>query len=261
MNSQKRATAVRFERPTGITPAMAGVLTQTRLPSRLISAMLLDLQSRGWLTSEPEKDQWALVSARHLPDSATLTSAETLLLNTLFSPGLATQEGRDYGVQYVSALTCRKRLGGHVDEILDALGDDLVAATLCEKNPLKKGRFGSQPKLSLTSQGNVARDEARGFRSYLERAEIGSLSVDEAAGLIQQNLPYTIAFDIAGHWHEQLESPSSGSFSGAGQLVSLLEQQPLAVGAFMGTSGADVMESVFVVGLAQNLRTGGRARR
>lgn len=217
--------------------------------------MNVDLTVRGWFSFERENDSWALVSADVLPDASGASTSERLLLNRVFNPGLATQEARAYGRQYVSSATYRHRITGATDDILSAIGAELLDAGLVEKNPLARTRLGGRPKLRLTTAGEQARAEADGFRTYLKRAEVARLRTDDEAADVTRNLGYAMAFGLVETWAKQLDGTANGGTAPAAQLLDTMRHNPYLV-ASAGTFSGDhlTVAAIYETAVLRNYR-------
>ena len=60
--------------------------------------------------------------------------------------------------------------------------------------------YGARRVGARTAQGTAIAVQALGFRRYLETAEASQIRFEEAAGIFSKYLPYAIVFNLADHW-------------------------------------------------------------
>ncbi len=215
-----------YEPPQGMDAVAMGTLLDATVHPRDVTAGIVGLAVRGHLTIEPVGDAakpsgWKLVKK----DGGTqpLTPTESLLLAKLFAAG---------GTTTISGSA------GTMKATFDAVANDtyerLAAETYFVRNPAKIrglfyalgvgiavlgwflplgfsgtasfvivgllfgifGRFMPQ----VTQKGALAREQARGFKLFLETAERDRLKWQEKEGLFEQYLPYAIVFGVVAAW-------------------------------------------------------------
>ncbi|MCL4722515.1 MAG: DUF2207 domain-containing protein, partial [Gammaproteobacteria bacterium] len=93
--------AVRFDPPAGIGPALAGLIAEFRMAPVAISATLVDLAGRGWLTLQPiekadasrrsssDSRDWVLQRTEPSP-AEQLSRTEQVVLDAVFANGPVT---------------------------------------------------------------------------------------------------------------------------------------------------------------------------
>ena len=248
--------AVRFDPPAGLRPALAGVITESRLDTVAISATLVDLAGRGWLTMrplEPDADHnskardWELLASDPAP-AEQLSPAERELLSALFAAGPVT-----------SLLDFRSR--GGLAGILAAFGDEAQARNWFLQPPgislagvgagagalgfllllfggsvapvglglllggvvaLVGSRGLPQP---VSAEGYAARTQALGFKQYLATAEADQLRFEVGIEQFSRYLPWAMVFGVVDHWRHvfagalQEELDAGGEFTGFGWLA------------------------------------------
>ena len=130
-----RSQVVQYEPPKDLTPAEAGTLLDQRVNLRDVTATVIDLAVRGYLTIEPQDKpllgsrDYRLVCRKPFRTDASLTRHERLLLDGLFGHAEAT----GYDSRLVSELETR-----FVDDLVkirEAVYDRLVQRRYFDSNP------------------------------------------------------------------------------------------------------------------------------
>jgi uncharacterized protein (TIGR04222 family) len=169
---------VRYEPPPGVTAGEIGTLVDERVDLRDITATLVDLAVRGYLTIRIEKREILLglthqeetVFARTEKDAADLEPHEVILLSALFESG-----------KEVDTSDLRQKFYVHLPGIRKALYSGLV----------EKGHFSSHPD-SVRS-----RYIALGFLVGIVVFGIGLLSLIKGGGILPHGLAVPIVAAVA----------------------------------------------------------------
>ncbi|MGV8908465.1 MAG: DUF2207 family protein [Propionicimonas sp.] len=249
--------AVRFDPPSGLRPALAGVIVESRLDTVAISATLVDLAVRGWLTMRPiEPDEggstrakdWELRASDTVP-AEQLSPAERELVSALFVAGPVTtlHEFRSQGTALSRTLTA---FGDEVQArnwflpppAVSLAGVGAGAAALGflllifagSVAPVGLGlllggvvailasRGLPQP---VSAEGYAARTQALGFTQYLATAEAEQLRFEVGIEQFSRYLPWAMVFGVVDHWRHvfagalQEELDAGGEFTGFGWLA------------------------------------------
>lgn len=119
------SVVVRYEPPAGLTPGEIGTLVDEKVDLRDITATVVDLAVRGFLTIGQQtkshlaglwRSEETTFELLRSPHGASLTAHETLVLNALFSRG-----------QHVSISDLKERFYKHIPGIRNALYNHLAA--------------------------------------------------------------------------------------------------------------------------------------
>lgn len=253
---QAAPVAVRFEPPAGVRPALAGLIAESRLETVAISATLVDLAVRGWLTMRPIEAEgdpkqpprdWVLAAAA-APPSDPLSRAERELLSGIFSdsPIATLQDVRRRG-GLASVLDAVAIEAGERRWFLPPPALSLVtvggAAAVLGVAVLVMGQSLAPIGLGLlvggaiaflgsrglpqpvSAEGYAARVQALGFKQYLATAEAEQLRFEVGIEQFSRYLPYAMVFGVVDHWRHvfadalQAELDAGGDFSGFGWLA------------------------------------------
>ncbi|MBK8460296.1 MAG: DUF2207 domain-containing protein [Micropruina sp.] len=181
--------AVAFNPPKGVRPGLAGTIVDGAAETRDVTATIVDLAARGYLTITVVEDRsarsgrdWEL----HGPFAAragddVLEPVEQQLLADLFSAGTAVRLSTLPQTGNPAFNNARYGLWQEIHE-----------------------RGWMRPPTSLraprTAEGTAYRIQSLAFKKYLETAEADQFAYEEAAGIFGRYLPYAIVFGVAAHW-------------------------------------------------------------
>jgi uncharacterized membrane protein YgcG len=230
------AVSVEWTPDDDMRPALMGVLIDERADPLDVTATIVDLAVRRFLTIEElprhglfRKRDWKLTYTEGAPADG-LTPWESGLLGALFEKGTEVE---------VSDL--KNEFHTHLVEIQGALYDDVVARGWFSRSPdavrtkwntlgilavvvaggvtFLLARFthlglvgvaALPPALLLlalhnrmparTARGTAALDRARGFRRYLATAESEQLKFEEKEGIFARYLPYAVVLGETERW-------------------------------------------------------------
>jgi len=233
---RKRVIAPVFAPPRDLHPGAVGVLIDDRIDLRDISAMLVGLAVKGYLSiEEPEKEEYVFVRQRVTPDD--LSPAERAVFEALFDTpeieerSLASLEQ----VFYKSLPTIKSRLVG-----------ELIEAGYYKNNPERtKSRYITIGVIILplavylgiqsasvylaaavalsglvvlafarfmprkTTQGVRKLEEVLGLSQYIGKAEVDRIEFHNAPEkgpeLFEKLLPYAIALNLTKVWTRQFD--------------------------------------------------------
>ncbi|MCL3862539.1 DUF2207 domain-containing protein [Actinotalea sp. K2] len=227
---------VRFTPPEGFRPGQIGTLVDERADPHDVTATIIDLAVRGWLSIErttapddsDEDDDWVLHRSDRSPDQ--LLGYERALLDELF-------EGRTS----VRLSELRTTFSGSMTSLQTALYEDVTERGWFRGNPQTlRNRWAGRGILlfvagvaltvvlaiwtswalvgvavvvlgvvltsmsgtapARTADGSAILAQAEGFRLYLETAEGDQLRFEEGEDLFSRYLPYAVAFGITERW-------------------------------------------------------------
>ncbi|MFC2079009.1 DUF2207 domain-containing protein [Candidatus Bipolaricaulota bacterium] len=233
---RKRVIAPAFEPPRDVHPGAAGVLIDDRIDLRDVSAMLVGLAVKGYLTiQEPDDGEYLFVKRRTAEDS--LSPAERAVFDAIFDSPEAEERTLASLEQefYKSLPTIKSRLYGQ-----------LIEAGYYKNNPERTKRFylaigsltiplafylgiqsmslylGGAIALSglvvlafsrfmprKTTKGVRKLEEILGLSEYISRAEVDRIEFHNAPEkgpeLFEKLLPYAIALNLTTVWTRQFE--------------------------------------------------------
>lgn len=223
--------AVAFAPPRDVAPGVGGVVVDNVAEARDVTATVLDLAVRGWLTVRAVevtvgRRDWELTK-RDQAGSDAFRPFESRLYEELFRTGpittlgevasradrplVHTREDLDQAAwqqewyEHVGA-PAYVRLGIVVVALVVAwltlqtgslLG--LVAAALVVVGAVLAYQ-GFAPKVVRSASGTATRIQLLGFKKYLATAEADQFSFEEAGGIFSRYLPWAIVFGVADHW-------------------------------------------------------------
>lgn len=233
---RKRAIAPAFEPPRDIHPGAAGVLIDDRIDLRDISAMLVGLAVKRYLTiRESESEHYVFVRER--PTSDGLSPAEAAVFDALFDAP---------DVEERSLASLEQRFHQSLHTIKSRLYAQLIEAGYYKSNPERTRRmyvtlgivllplavFLGIQSASLylaasvlisglivlafarfmprkTREGVRKLEEVLGLAEYIRRAEVDRIEFHDAPEkgpeLFEQLLPYAIALNLTTIWTRQFE--------------------------------------------------------
>lgn len=230
---------VRLTPPDGLRPGVVGTLVDERADTRDVTATLVDLAVRGYLTVGPAEDadgddvaedDWTLTRTDHDPDGAELLPFERTLLDGVLA-----------GRRRVRLSALHQELAGTLTAVQAALYDDVTERGWFHAHPARtRVRWAGGGALLLalgisvtavlatltswalvglplvvtgiamlvttravpvrTAAGSAVRAEAEAFRRHLATAEADGLRLDEDRDLFSRHLPWAIAFGLADRW-------------------------------------------------------------
>lgn len=223
--------AVAFTPPRDVAPGVGGVVVDNLPEARDVTATVLDLAVRGWLTVravevEGGRRDWELTKRDQAPND-TVRPFESRLYDELFREGPVTTLGGVAARPDRPLARTRDDLESaaweqgwyeHVGappyvRVVIVLVGILVAFLMIQTGTglgfvsallvvfgtvLAFQGFGSKNVRSAT--GTAARIQVLGFQKYLATAEADQFGFEEAAGIFSRYLPWAIALGVAEHW-------------------------------------------------------------
>lgn len=229
-------TAVAFAPPVGVRPGELAMLLNEQTDQRAVTATLIDLAVRGYLSIEEidegghwrrKKPDHRLTRTQKADDD--LEMYERMLLRGVFhgedtlllseqTHGFATVGGEtqtriekrsvDLGWFPRRPSTTRSRWQG-VGAVLVVGG----VVAVVKGGPVGWGAAGigiilvgivclaiRRAMPARTALGSAVRAEGLGFRRYLATAEADQIRFEEREEIFNRYLPFAIAFDLADHW-------------------------------------------------------------
>lgn len=238
--ARRRPVAVQFTPPEGVRPGVAGTLWDEVANAQDVTATIVDLAVRGYLTIvelEPEKKgaakEWELhksTDPEHA-DWAGLAPFEESVLRALF-PGSEPK---------VEMKVAGKSLGESMAQIQSELYDRVMERKWFTASPERVRRrwvawgaaifaagialtvvlgltlglgvvglgvlvvgvvlmFAALAAPARTAAGTAVLAQTLGFKKYLETAEANQLKFEEENDIFSRYLPFAIAFGVAEHW-------------------------------------------------------------
>ena len=238
--ARRRPVAVQFTPPEGVLPGAAGTLVDEVANPQDVTATIVDLAVRGYLTiveREPEKKgaakEWDLHRSTD-PEHADLSGLapfEETVLRALF-PGSETQ---------VDMTAAGKSLAESMSQIQAELYDRVMERKWFTASPQRVRRrwagwgaltvvlgivltivlgltlglgvvgiaitlvgivvmFAALAAPARTAAGTAVLAQTLGFKKYLETAEVNQLKFEEENDIFSRYLPFAIAFGTAEHW-------------------------------------------------------------
>lgn len=231
----KQIIPVQFNPPPA-SAGLTGTLLTERARPREISATVVDLAGRGFLTmrqlpaAEGGTPDWVFTRTDPALPTA-LDDYEQTILDGLFeqgSPAMMSQLRGSFGSASARAMGELERgtlsrgwfsrppeqaraawrglsgvlvaAGVAVLFFLGGAGPAGIGAAVGLLGAAAIVSTGARRIGSRTATGNAIAVQALGFRKYLETAEAGQIRFEEAAGIFSRYLPYAIVFNLADHW-------------------------------------------------------------
>jgi len=255
---ERPAIPVEFIPPDGIRPGQVGTLIDEVANPLDVTATIVDLAARGYITIEEverpgflRKGDWRLTKVKDADDS--LVPYERKLFNALFV-------GRDDGEVLLSEL--RTKFANRMAEVRDSLYDDVVQNGWFARRPdrvrslwmaVASGALlvaiGAAAALAMfttfglvgvglvigdllflavarrmprrTPKGTATLRRVLGFREFIATSEKDRAAFAERQNLFSEYLPYAIVFDCVDKWAK--------AFAG-------LSDQPPDLGWYSGTA-------------------------
>ena len=227
----KANVAVAFQPPHGTRPGEIGTLMDATANSVDISATIIDLAVRGYLTLAPLPKKGHVLKRTDKRSTHELADYERRLLRSIFKAGKSVTLKELRSEQYGDVQSRTKKnlyaqvmsLGWFRDDPRKArnsalaLGIVLAVAGLAGSLflglvfgwgliPLPIALFGigliflSRRFGSRTAQGSAVLEQARGFELYLRTAEKDQLKFEEGIDVFSRYLPYAMIFGVAERW-------------------------------------------------------------
>lgn len=228
---QRPPTAVRFTPPDGLNPGLVGVAIDGRVDPVELSATLIDLAGRGWLTMHPllqppatKPVDWELRQSS-APPSEELTSTERVLLDAVFASGptstlnqfRANRSALQHATQVLHGEAAARRWFLGVDSQAAIVRWIGVAGMVIGgvlflylfRNAATAGLAlaglltwaGSRiPSGTMSAEGSAARAQAESFKLYLATAEAEQLRVEVGIDVFSRYLPYAMVLGVVDHW-------------------------------------------------------------
>ncbi len=229
--SEQPPIAVRFNPPDGIGPGLAGVAIDGRVDPVELSATLIDLGQRGWLTLRPltrpgaaKPYDWEIAAHSPQPQEP-LSGTEQALLMAAFNqapvttlsafrsqPGVReasrallgeaaerhwlrtfTPAG-GWSVGLVGPATVMLGIAGFVLFGLGFIGIGVAAGGAVF---FALTRRMPEP---LSAEGFAARVQCEGFKQYLATAEAEQLRFEVGIDTFSRYLPFAMVFGVVDHW-------------------------------------------------------------
>ena len=220
---------VEFVPPKGVLPGQIGALITEKATVRDVTATVVDLSVRGYITVEDiGEGDWRLTKLKG--GDGSLRPYERKLLVSLFS-------GRDM----VLLSKLRNHFAGAHANAVDGIYTDLVAQGWYRVRPDRARQatgclggllllltvpaalvfglvlhlgilalgvlvaglvlvFGARVAPARTAAGSAAYARALGFRRYIRVAEAAQIRAEEREGVFSRYLPYAVAFGEATRW-------------------------------------------------------------
>ena len=234
--------AVQYDAPDGLSPAEVGTLADDKVDDRDITATIIDLAVRGFLSIEMKKGSFLHEGDQHtfhrLANGAPLRPHEKLIIDELFATGDTTkmEDLKDFHAQVprvrkslYDGLGRAGYFDGSPDQVrgrfagLAVTGVLLLFAGAALVQSSVLGRVFPLPLviagiLSLvtvivfssvmprkTAKGRRAWERIAGLEEYLRRAEAASLAAAEKRGVFERLLPYAMVFGVADRWAKAFE--------------------------------------------------------
>ncbi len=228
---------VQYEPPAGLTPAEVGTLIDERVDKRDLSATIIDLAVRGFLTIEQIKSPWKLFGDEYifhkLPTKTRKRPHEKLLLRAIFESGDTARTDEMTGFH------------ANLEAIKQKLYDNLNRQGYFDGNPNKvRGRFFKRALVAVigafilagivqyliygrlflvplltalvlswitvgvaswvmprkTSKGRRVWEQIYGLEEYIRRAEVDAIEAADKQGVFERLLPYAMVFGLTERW-------------------------------------------------------------
>ncbi len=267
-----------YDPPEGVRPTEAGTLLDTKVHTRDLSAIFVDLAVRGYLkiVEKEEKTLGIFTSKTYTlikqKEGSGLKPYEREVFNALFSSGdektlesvdggMAAAIGRAGDQVYASMasegyfkkdpkstthLFLGIGIGACVLGWIVGLGLSIESSSL---HPV--GAFMASALLFLafapfmkayTEKGALAKEHVLGFREFLTTAEKYRLQWQEREGIFEKFLPYAVAFGVTDKWAKAFEGmnlPQPTWFTGAHPGVLFVPTDfGRTVGSFASAAGS-----------------------
>ena len=235
---------VRYEPPEDLGPAEVGTLADERVDLRDVTAVIIDLAVRGFISIEETRSGGKLWSSsdyelnvRKAPQG--LKKYEQIVYDNVFSGG-----------DRVKLSDLRNKFSGHLSAVRTELYKSLAKRGYFAANPesVRWGYLGMgllavaaalitasvaqlawvgrvfMPPLLVTAvalvgmvfltsrvmprrtrKGRIAWEQVRGLEEFISRAEVDDLKAQERQGVFERLLPYATAFNLTTHWAAAFE--------------------------------------------------------
>lgn len=223
--------AVAFSPPRNVTPGLVGLVIDGVVDPHDLTATLVDLAARGYVTIEVvegRKKDWMLRVARR-GDPDLLRDYELDFLNGIFAgrnealmsevvgtrpdvfrraaEGLRVEAARQGWYHQVPDEPAKSNrwpivlgVGGALFTLFVSVSVPALAAAA---GFVAAGIVGSRVprgRVPRTAVGTAVRVQSLGFKQYLATAEANQITFEEAADIFSRYLPYAMVFGVATHW-------------------------------------------------------------
>ena len=238
--------AVRFSPPEGMRPGQLGTLIDERANVVDVTATIIDLAVRGFLTIEEieqpgrfRSGDWKLAERSDAP-TAELHDYETKLYNAIFRnrsevllsdlkqtfrsdlnsvQSMLYADVTNAGWFYGNPSTVRNRwagyglflavVGGGLTWLLAARTTyGLLGVAVLVSGVLLLALSSRMP--SRTAKGTALLAQAKGFQLYLEKAEASQIRFEEGEDIFSRYLPFAIVFGVAERWAKVFAALAAG---------------------------------------------------
>lgn len=225
----KQIVAVQFQPPEGATPGLVGTIQDGRADTVDVSATIVDLAVRGYLRMEEiapasrlQKSDWQLTRLRDVGDelmpyertlfegvfaggdqirlsdlrnhfSSTLRSAQSQLYDETVLRGWYRNSPQAVRAAYGGAGVVIAIAGIFAFMFVPILGIGVVLAGIIVA-------LAGSRMTPRTASGSAVRQQALGFRRYMETAEANQIKFEEAEQIFSRYMPYAVVFGIAKQW-------------------------------------------------------------
>lgn len=225
------AVTVEYHAPEGLRPGQGGALDDEQVGNREVTATLVDLAQRGYLSIGKEKKGWRFVPHPEAP-AAALIPYEMLLLQSLFPDGRTptttkklrgkfaskwskvSAQIRDASDQWLENPGAGKQMGVLWTVITAVLGFAIFISWLSPLTvvlvPLLIGagyiRTQVAPKAARpNAEGIELTRKVHGYKEFLATADRGPLSLADERAEIVRALPWALVFGLTDEWTKRLE--------------------------------------------------------
>ncbi len=227
--------AVEYEPPDGLTPAETGTLIDDRVNLRDLTATVIDLARRGYLTIEPDVSAWLhritdyrFLKRRAFDTDTSLAPHDRLMLTALFGSLADERALSDLENQFYDDIPAMREaiydrliaqgyLSGRPDElssryrvaalVIAGIGVWLFSSGVTLSVPI--GLLLSAAIVAAfsrwmprkTRRGRDLVDRIRGFEEFLTRTDRDRLArLDNPQAVFERMLPYALALGVATQW-------------------------------------------------------------
>lgn len=256
----RRPVAVRFTPPDDVTPGMMGTIFDKSADTIDVSATIVDLAVRGFLTIEKTKrgilfsrDDW-LLRRPHQVDLTKLSPYEVTIFRGLFKGVHEVRLSSLNNTFYTSLAKAQKQMyeqamhRGWFDQspqgmrgvfrvlgTLVTVGVGVYVFFSISSGGITSSKIGlfigglaagaiitrvGAKMSSRTAKGSAVLAQTLGFKQYLATAEAGQIRFEEAEGIFSRYLPYAMVFGLADRWAEVFDEVAR-SAAAAGQQLEM----------------------------------------
>ena len=229
------SVAVEFSPPQQLTPALLGLILDKKVGGRAMTATIVNLAVRGYLTITETADAKDWVLEQKTSSREGLLAYESILMNGLFPGSERTQvklselSGALAGVlpaaerAVYTDTRARQWFTQQPDQVIGfwaVRGGLLIAVALLYLHNLvglALGLVGAADILTgkfmvaRTAVGREMLERMLGFKLYIETAEKGRSQAAAQSGAWTQALPYAIAFGCVSMWAKAMASENAAA--------------------------------------------------